>query len=203
MTQTTSIIDLIRHGEPVGGSGRYRGQIDDPLSEKGWQQMREAVADHCPWEAIVSSPLSRCAAFAKELAERHDLPLSLDERLMEIGFGEWEGRSKAEISAQDPDALQNFYNDPVKFRPPGAETLIDFETRIADAWQAVLQQYSGRHVLVVGHAGVIRMLVRYILASPLESMFRIHVPNAGITRIRVDDEGEQALASLVFHAGCL
>ena len=40
-------IDLIRHGEPVGGR-KYRGQIDDPLSDKGWTQMRQAVADHKP-----------------------------------------------------------------------------------------------------------------------------------------------------------
>ena len=36
-------IDLLRHGEPLGG-GRYRGQMDDALSEKGWQQMWQAVA---------------------------------------------------------------------------------------------------------------------------------------------------------------
>jgi alpha-ribazole phosphatase len=203
MNEAVTIVDLIRHGEPVGGSGRYRGQIDDPLSDKGWRQMREAVADHCPWQVVVSSPLSRCAAFAEEVAQRHTLPLSLDERLMEIGFGEWEGRTKEEISAADPMALQNFYNDPITFRPPGAETLADFEQRIAAAWQGVLQLHGNRHVLLVAHAGVIRMVVRHILGSPLESMFRIHVPNAGITRIRVDGEGQQALTSLMFHAGSL
>ena len=203
MKKTTTIVDLIRHGEPVGGSGRYRGQIDDPLSEKGWWQMRAAVADHCPWQAIVSSPLSRCAAFAEELSQRHGLSLSFDERLMEIGFGEWEGRTKDEISTEGPLVLQNFYTDPIKFSPPGAETLADFEQRIAAAWQAVLLQHAGHHVLLVVHAGVIRMLLRYVLAAPLESMFRINVPNAAITRIRVDGEDEQALTSLMFHAGSL
>jgi len=203
MNQSTTIIDLIRHGEPVGGSGRYRGKIDDPLSEKGWRQMREAVADHCPWQSIVSSPLSRCAAFAEELGQRYNLPVSFDDRLMEIGFGEWEGRTKNEISAQDPQALQNFYNDPIGFCPPGAEALVDFEKRITAAWQALLQDYAGQHVLLVVHAGVIRMLVRHVLAAPLESMFRISVPNAGISRFRIDAVGEQALPSLLFHDGQL
>ena len=64
-----TIIDFIRHGEPVGGRA-YRGHnIDDPLSEKGWQQMRTAVADHCPWSQLISSPLLRCKDFANELAE--------------------------------------------------------------------------------------------------------------------------------------
>jgi len=203
MSQTTTIIDLIRHGEPVGGSGRYRGQIDDPLSEKGWRQMREAVAGHCPWQAIVSSPLSRCAAFATELGQRHSLSVSFDKRLMEIGFGEWEGKTKDEISAHNPQALQNFYNDPIGYCPPGAEALADFEKRITAAWQVLLQDYAGKHVLVVVHAGVIRMLVRHVLAAPLDSMFRIGVPNAGISRFRIDGVGDQALTSLMFHNGQL
>lgn len=203
MSQSTTIIDLIRHGEPVGGSGRYRGQIDDPLSEKGWRQMREAVADHCPWQAVVSSPLSRCAAFASALGQRHDLSVSFDDRLMEIGFGEWEGKSKDEISALNPQALQNFYNDPIGFCPPGAEALADFEKRVTAAWQALLQDYAGKHVLLVVHAGVIRMLVRYVLAAPLASMFRIGVPNASISRFRIDGMGDHALTSLMFHNGQL
>ncbi len=203
MTETVTTIDLIRHGEPVGGSGRYRGQIDDPLSEKGWQQMREAVADACPWQSIVSSPLSRCAAFAEELSQRHDLPLVLNESLQEIGFGEWEGLTKAEISNNDPEALHRFYDDPVANSPPGAETLQQFQTRIKEAWNAVAASHVGEHVLVVAHAGVIRMIVCYVLATPLQSMFRIHVPNAGISRIRIDGEGERALTSLMFHGGSL
>ena len=89
---TPTTIDLIRHGEPVGGS-KYRGQTDDPLSEKGWAQMRAALVGHQPWEVVVTSPLVRCRAFAEELAARLALPLEVDARLMEIGFGEWEGRT--------------------------------------------------------------------------------------------------------------
>ena len=73
-------IDLLRHGEPVGGR-RYRGQIDDPLSDTGWQQMRAALADRRDWDIIYTSPLRRCAEFAGELAARHGLPLASDPRL--------------------------------------------------------------------------------------------------------------------------
>jgi alpha-ribazole phosphatase/probable phosphoglycerate mutase len=47
------------------------------------------------------------------------------------------------------------------------------------------------------------MVVRHLLDTLLERMFRIHVPNAGITRIRIDGQGQQAMASLMFHAGSL
>ncbi len=197
---TTTTIDLIRHGEPVGGK-RYRGQTDDPLSEKGWRQMREAVGDRCPWDAIISSPLIRCAAFAGEVAARHGRSLRLDARLKEIGFGAWEGRTAEELMAEEPDILMRFWSDPLNNTPPQAETLTAFRDRVIAAWDDLLEQYAGQHLLVVGHAGVIRMIVRHVLDMPLDRMFRIQVGNAAITRIQVDGEGAEALPRLVYHGG--
>jgi alpha-ribazole phosphatase/probable phosphoglycerate mutase len=202
METTTTTIDLIRHGEPVGGN-KYRGQTDDPLSEKGWAQMRAAVGDHRPWDLIVSSPLARCAAFAAELAARHKLPLELDPRLKEIGFGAWEGRTATEIMHSDRDVLMHFWLDPVNNTPPGAEPVTAFRDRVTAAWDDLLARHHARHILVVCHAGVVRMFVRHALDMPLERLFRIQVPNAGITRIKVEHNGASVLPRLVFHAGSL
>ena len=58
-----TVIDLIRHGEPIGGR-RYRGHgVDDPLSEKGWSQMWQAVGNYNAWHHIITSPLQRCQQF--------------------------------------------------------------------------------------------------------------------------------------------
>ncbi|MDH3354912.1 MAG: alpha-ribazole phosphatase, partial [Chromatiales bacterium] len=203
MTVSTRI-DLIRHGEPVGGS-RYRGQIDDPLSEKGWQQMRDAVADHAPWEQIISSPLSRCADFANELSARHNIPVTFDERLAEIGFGDWEGKSAAELMESSPDILMNFWRDPVNHTPPNAEPLIDFQVRVIGAWDEIISRYADQHILIVGHAGQMRMVIRHVLDMPLDKMFRLQIPNAGITRIQVDGPRngatDEMLPMLVLHDG--
>ena len=199
---TPTTIDLMRHGEPVGGS-KYRGQTDDPLSERGWAQMRAAVDGHRPWEAILTSPLARCRAFAEELAARLALPLELDARLVEVGFGEWEGRTAEELLATDPERLARFWSDPLRHAPPGGETLTAFRDRILAAWEDILTRHSGRHVLIVGHAGTIRIAVCHALDMPLDRLFRIQVPNAGITRIQVDTNGAGALPRLVFHAGQL
>lgn len=202
----STTIDLIRHGEPVGGQ-RYRGQIDDPLSDKGWQQMRSAVADHAPWQQIVSSPLSRCAEFARELSERHSIPLTLDERLVEIGFGDWEGKSAAELMEINPDILMKFWRDPINHTPPNAERLLDFETRITSAWNELTKRYAGQHILMVGHAGQMRMVIRHILGMPLDRMFRLQIGNAGVTRIQIDGpkgcSEDEMLPRIIFHNGTL
>ena len=145
----------------------------------------------------MSSPLSRCAEFARALADAQQLELAHDERLKEIGFGAWEGKTRDEIHAEDPEQIGRFYRDPLTHRPPGAEPLPLFCERVVQAWEGALERYRNRHVLVVCHAGVMRMVVRHILAAPLESMFRLDVPYAGRFRVRVDGDGQTHLASLV------
>lgn len=187
-------LDLMRHGEPVGGR-KYRGQIDDPLSEKGWEQMRDAVGDAAPWTRIVSSPLARCRAFAEALAERHALPLGFDARLKEVGFGEWEGLTAADIEARWPGALVRFKSDPVGARPAGAEALDAFHARVGAALDALMATHAGEHVLLVGHAGVMRMALAWALHIPLANAYRIEVASASLTRLRFD----AGRASLIFH----
>ena len=198
----TTTIDLIRHGEPVGGR-KYRGQINDPLSDRGWMQMREAVADQSPWDIIISSTLSRCLDFARELGQRSGIDVKADSRLMEIGFGEWEGRTASELEQEIPGQVKRFLKDPLNNTPPGAETLMEFEARVIAAWHDVLQQHYGQHVLLVGHAGMIRMIMRHELGMPIDRMFRIQVSNAAITRICVEGEGPNAFSRLLFHDGQL
>ena len=187
----------MRHGEPVGGR-KYRGQVDDPLSEKGWAQMRAAVGEHRPWTRIVSSPLLRCRVFAEELAGHQHLPLSFDDRLKEVGFGVWEGMSAAQLNEEDPQQLQRFKADPVNVRPAGAEPLEAFFNRVAAGVESLLQSSAEEHVLVICHAGVIRMVMAHGLHIPLANAYRIEVPTAGFTRISYEP-GPPLRATLRFH----
>jgi alpha-ribazole phosphatase/probable phosphoglycerate mutase len=194
----TTTLDMMRHGEPVGGR-KYRGQVDDPLSEKGWAQMHAAVGEALPWTRIVSSPLVRCRAFAETLSESHGLPLALDDRLKEVGFGIWEGKTAAEIEADAPGTLARFKADPVNARPAGAESLAEFHARVSAALDDIVERHDGQHVLLVAHAGVMRMALAWALRIPLEHAYRIEVATASITRLRFDD----GRASLIFHGGSL
>ncbi len=188
-------IDLIRHGEPVGGH-RYRGQTDDPLSEKGWRQMWSAVGDQSPWRQIVTSPLLRCGAFAEALSERHGIALTTQPAFKEVRFGVWEGRTAAELDAEEPGVVDRFYHDPVTQRPEGAEPLEAFVERVVAAWDALVEEDTEAHTLVVTHAGVIRSVLTHILRVPLSHLYRLSVPNAGITRIKL--QGSRP-PSILFH----
>ena len=186
MSETT-IIDLMRHGEPVGGR-RYRGQIDDPLSEQGWEQMRQAVARKSPWQTVISSPLKRCSDFSRELSTRLKIGLAYDERLKEVGFGTWEGLSGDQLREKDNTVLTRFYHDPIANRPQGAEPLDSFNHRVNQAFAQAVAQHAGKHILLVTHAGVIRSILTQTLNAPLASMYRFSIGTASLSRIQIDAE---------------
>ncbi|MDH5546590.1 MAG: histidine phosphatase family protein [Gammaproteobacteria bacterium] len=189
-----TIIDLIRHGEPVGGS-RYRGHnIDDPLSEKGWQQMWSAVGKRQQWQHIISSPMQRCRDFAEALAQKQQLYTVVVEDLKEIGFGSWEGKTRQEVKTEFGEAYNAFYQDPVNARPQGAENLDSFISRVCRAYDDVVAKTSGKHSLIVAHAGVIRAIVAHTVCAAPRGLYNIQIDNGGITRIQHGKYG----ASLLF-----
>ena len=189
------MIDFIRHGEPVGGQ-RYRGSgIDDPLSETGWQQMWRAVPEPPPWDAIVSSPMKRCHPFAEAVAARFDLPIRVETRLREIGFGAWEGLTPAQVRERYPAEYDAFYRDPVNRRPMNAESLEGFCARVSSVVEELVVREQARHLLVVAHAGVIRAALRHVMGWPAMAWYRIRVDNGAVTRFRNGPNGLQ----LEFH----
>jgi alpha-ribazole phosphatase len=180
-------IDIIRHGEPVGGR-RYRGHgVDDPLTDKGWRQMWDAMPQNPQWDHIVSSPLSRCLDFATALSEKLAIESGVDDDFREIGFGVWEGLTPDEITARDPDALERFLDDPINNRPEGAEPLQDFSARVCNAYNRVVEHHRGRRVLVVAHAGVARAITAHVLGLELKRVYsRFRIEYGGILTTTVE-----------------
>ena len=196
-----TIIDLIRHGEPEGGRAFRGHNIDDPLSEKGWQQMWNAVGDAAPWDQIISSPLTRCQAFAEALAEKQSIPCEIEDNLKEIGFGSWEGRTPDQIKAGNLQEYENFYLDPVNNRPAGAEPLHGFIERVTRVYQQALEKYAGKHILIVAHAGVNRAIIANALYAAPIGLYRIKVNNAGLSRLKHDHLGSHLLYHNVSLSG--
>lgn len=170
-------ITLLRHGDT--GQRSYRGQLDDPLSALGVEQLRRAVA-YGVWDAIVSSTLQRCASFARELAAARGLPLRLDARLAEYHFGQWQGVPIETLAERQSDALGRFWSDPVAHPPPGAETFAAFRARLSAALDEIAHEARERRVLVVTHGGAIRLLRCVAEGRDFGDMVEIEVPHASL-----------------------
>ncbi|MGA6096710.1 histidine phosphatase family protein [Stutzerimonas marianensis] len=177
-------LDMLRHGETTGGGG-FRGRLDDELTAEGWQQMRRAVAERAGWSRIISSPLKRCARFAAELAERQGLELEVESAFRELDFGAWEGLTAAELMLDRSEQLGRFWADPYGFTPPGGESLMAFETRVLTALERLADRWAGERILLVTHAGVMRLLLAEARGLPRERLLQVEVGHASLFGLNV------------------
>ncbi len=196
------VIDLLRHGQPEGGEV-LRGQVNPPLTENGYQQMQQALSlsngSEPPWTEIVSSSLIRCSRFAEVLAQRHDLPLAVDEQWQEMGFGEWDGVDREILWRDYEEELTLFRTDPLQFTAPGGEPFVDFKQRILKAWQGLVQKPDGSHILLLTHGGIFRIVLPAILQIQAHGTNHFQIPYACFSRIEIYRQQGKILSSLVFH----
>lgn len=181
------ILDLLRHGETTHGG--LRGSLDDALTDRGWAQMRSAVAEAGPWQELVSSPLQRCARFADELGARLNLPVQLEPALQELHFGDWEGRSAAQIMEHQAEALGRFWADPYGFTPPNGEPVAAFAERVLAAVERLRHQHAGKRVLLITHGGVMRLLLARARGLPRAQLLQVEVGHAALMRLLPGDDG--------------
>ena len=185
-------IDLLRHGETAAGNV-YLGRSDAPLSESGFRQMAEALPNAPHYDAVLSSPLVRCAAFAQNYAHQQGLPLHYEARFKEMDFGAWDGCSAAEIAADDANALENFWRDPIACPPPQAEPLLSFQARVLVAWRELPVRYPGQRILLVTHGGVMRIILCHLQQRPLAELLSLSVPHAALHQLSVEQEPQQTM----------
>ncbi len=127
----TRVIAFARHGQTaVNAAGRLQGRLDEPLSELGGAQAR-ALADLFASEPVTrvveqSAACARCDT-AAAIAAAHGLAVEVDERLIELDYGEWDGVALADVAATDWAAWRA---DP-EFAPPGGESLAGVTRRVA------------------------------------------------------------------------
>lgn len=169
----------VRHA-PTDALGRCIGRTDVSTEVPAHHAARcvERALVARP-EHVWSSPLSRCAEVASLLAGAFGVDHRVDERLLEVDFGAWEGRAWSDIEAEDGEALSRWMADWQRVAPPGGETVAALEARVR-AWHDQLG--PGTHLLV-GHAGVIRALRVLGGASWDDSMGR-PAPHLELERLR-------------------
>jgi len=177
------ILDLLRHGAVEAEGWAFRGATDVPLSAEGWRQMEGAVRDAGPYDALASSPLSRCRAFAGNLAARNNAPLTVLEDMREMDFGDWENRGFEELEREHGELLHRFWASPVGVTPPNGEPFDGFARRVIACWEQWLADAEGGRLLLVAHGGVIRVLLAHLLKMPFSALWRLHLPHASMSRV--------------------
>jgi broad specificity phosphatase PhoE len=199
--ECVTTIDLLRHGACEGGE-IFRGSIDVELTAAGREQMRAALADMEGWQRIVCSSLQRCCRFAAELAGERGLPLQVCPDLREIHFGDWEGRRHSDVMREEGERLAQFWRDPLTVTPPNGESMAQFRERVVAAMHGLLDEHRGRHLLLVTHGAVIRLLLTEWLQMPMTAFSNIAVPYASFTRCRIfEREGSVPWVQLCLHRG--
>jgi len=157
------ILYAIRHARtvPAAGPGGPSGRLDVPLigtHEAAAASVLAALAAAVRPAHVWTSPLSRCALTARRVAQALELPLTEDPRLLELSYGDWEGRAWDELPRATCDA---WMRDWEHTGPPGGESAHALERRVA-SWLADALRLEASAAsaapLLVGHAGVIRAL---------------------------------------------
>lgn len=180
MSEAITLVTVLRHGAVEGPGNVLRGSSDTPLSDMGWNQMHAACTSlDIPVTAIASSPLTRCSAFAQALATQHALPLNLHHDLREIDFGAWENLTPDAAQAVTPELFAKFQTTPEGTSPPGGEPFDAFKQRALAAFDLCLTQSRGGHLLMVTHAGVMRVLLASLMKIPWADTYRVAIPPAG------------------------
>lgn len=171
-------IFLIRHTAPAVDKGFIYGRTDVPLAES-FDAEKELIRTKLPEhiDLVFSSPSSRCALLAQKIKDS----FKTDERLMELDFGLWEGKTWETI---DRSESERWMKDFVNNCPPGGETLNEMNNRVMSFWEELILRPYHR-IVVITHGGVIRLILAAVNASPLKSIFDVNINYGEVVSLNV------------------
>ena len=196
-------IYLVRHGETDWNRQlRYQGQRDIPLNEEGNRQAM-CVADYLAGENIemvYSSPLSRARETATLIGEKHGLKLSVEHSLLEIDFGEWEGRKYNELKQEEQNMAERWFFSPDTINIPGGEPYSVFKDRVLAGYEGIRKIDQNKNIAFVTHAGVIRIIIAAILDMPAAAVTKLRLAPASLTILLYDDWENSYLE--IFNQSC-
>lgn len=175
-------IYLGRHGQTVSNrDDRIMGNSDSPLTSQGLLQAA-SLADKLDGQgisAIYSSPLGRAAFTASIYSRKISAPLYFRKSLSELACAEWEGQLRSVVT-RDGGQLRTSWLE----KPPGGESYHDAEFRVTSFLQEIGAKKAGGGLLVVGHAGVNRVLMKVLLRMDPARAMGVKFPHDLIYIIR-------------------
>jgi probable phosphoglycerate mutase len=196
-TNGKCVVYLLRHGDSrQDGEKRYIGQKDTLLSETGRRQAlwwRKELST-IPFHAAFSSDLQRSRETLRIITEGRTIASTALPGLREISVGLWDGLPMEEVRKNFPGEYERRGADPAGHRPPEGESFVELRDRIVPLFESMVRDSEGA-VLVVGHAGVNRVILCHMLGMPLGNIFRIG-QDYGCLNVLIREKGLLSVKSM-------
>ena len=189
--QATRIL-AIRHGETLWNvDSRIQGHLDIGLNDTGrWQAERLGLAlKDEPIAAIYASDLSRAHDTALAVSRHTGVPVQAEPGLRERSFGEFEGRTFAEIETELPAQAQRWRQRDPAFTPAGGESLLMLEARVLSVATRLAAQHPGEQIALFAHGGVMDILYRAATRLDLQAARTWALGNTAVNRLLWSPEG--------------
>jgi alpha-ribazole phosphatase len=178
------VLIVVRHGQTeANAAGHLLGRTDVALTELGRQQASRVATALQEFDIarVVSSPLRR----ARETAQALGHPVVVDDRWIELDYGEFEGRPVSGVPAED---WARWRND-LEFAPPGGESLADLGRRVRAACDDLVPLAREENVVVVSHVSPVKAALAWALGVSDSVSWRSYVAVASIMRIGFGGSG--------------
>ena len=182
-------IYIVRHGETdLNSKGVMQGVLDVPLNQSGRDLAAvtgRAIRD-IHFDCCISSPLNRAVETAEILLREsgNSVPLIIDDRIMEINCGAYEGRKLSEMG--EDSTL--YFTDPFRFPGfPNGETIQDLCHRTQAFLKELITRDDGKTYLVSTHGCAMRAMVNYLNDRPGEFWFGAIPYNCSMTIIEAEN----------------
>ena len=186
-------IYLLRHAEPLltsrGAKIFLGGQSDPPLSPAGNRQAEALAAalSGVDLEAVYCSDLRRSRQTAAAIAQKCGMVPRVCPALREIGLGEWEGMTFAEVQSRYQREFRERGENIVSYQPPGGESFADLARRVLPAFRRIVAE-TGGNIAIIGHAGVNRVILCHVQQLDLALLFGIRQEYGQITVIEQNNK---------------
>jgi probable phosphoglycerate mutase len=192
--QVWTTLYIVRHGETRWNfEGRWQGWQDSPLTEKGQQQAEKAGQElqGCGAVALFTSDAGRAQQTARIIGQELGLQPQIEQGLRERYYGEYEGMTSAEIDEKFPGTRYEVGRDRRDtWRPIGGESLVEVSARAITTIRQLATSYPGNSLVLITHAGVIRVLDALATHESLEDIWDRVPGNCAIFVLQANPAGD-------------
>lgn len=194
MSMNTTRILAIRHGETAWNvDTRIQGHLDIPLNAQGLRQaahLAQALAEGDAVDAVYASDLSRAHATASAIAQALQQSVTAHPGLRERHFGEFQGRTFAEIEVELPEHAWHWRKRTPDWVPPGGgESLEMLRERILKTVDELAARHTGQQIVLVAHGGVLDILYRAATRLELQAPRTWQLTNTAVNRLLWSPQG--------------